>query len=138
MGNVLFCPRLHQAGIDCVSGAGFVVMRHPPLLETFHLGKSEMNEAHATKPQVNVDLPPSDTTKDLACYGFGFRFTEPVSEQETKASTGKTSSDVQTSPNEFNFATRLYHTESDTMITPDNFRKFGLHGKVFDDVSSCC
>ncbi|KAL3943250.1 MAG: hypothetical protein SGBAC_002695 [Bacillariaceae sp.] len=97
-----------------------------------------MNEVRPAKPQVDFDLPPSDTTKELASYGFDFRFTEPVSEQETKAITGKTSSDVQTSPNEFNFSTRLYHTQSDTMITPDNFQKFGLHGKLFDDVSSCC
>mmetsp|Transcript_12055 Transcript_12055/g.28861 ORF Transcript_12055/g.28861 Transcript_12055/m.28861 type:complete len:440 (+) Transcript_12055:214-1533(+) len=138
MGNVIFCPQIHQDGIDCVSGAGFVVMRHPPLLETFNLDKKPelKKEEHYAKPS-----GPPDEIKDLAYYGFDYRFTKPVvEEEETKASTDKASSttDADTSSKEFNFTTRLYHTKSNTMIAQDNVRKFRLHGKLFDDVVNCC
>ncbi|CAJ1931085.1 unnamed protein product [Cylindrotheca closterium] len=140
MGNALFCPQLHQDGIDCVSGAGFVFMRHPPLLETFNLDDLDAHGVQGTLATKGsrVDVP--SRKKDLAHYGFDYRFTDPTYEKEARTWTGKKSStdtDVSSS-NEFDFTTRLYHTKSNDMITKDNFRKFRLHGKLFDDVTDCC
>lgn len=127
MGNVMFCPQLNQAGIDYVSGTAAVgagvifTPRRAPLLETYKSKDSQGQQ----KDGVRFELPPE--TKDLAHYGFDYRFTDETTREE-----GGTSS------KEFNFTTRLYHTKSNTMITRENFRKFGLHGKLLERVSDCC
>lgn len=150
----MFCPQLHyEAGIDCVhgSGTGIIVIQHTALLETYK-GLNEIREQEKdgkelmTKKDgksVQFNLP--SETKDLAYYGFDYRFTDATTttstnkRDERKVSGGQDgNSNGETQPQEFSFTTRLYHTKSDTMITLDNFRKFGLHGKLFDQVSGCC
>lgn len=112
MGNFLFCTKNAEETI---------------LQRQVHPHKSPVRAS-----TVEIQIPRLSGVDGLAFYGFDYRLLKC---QKHKSQTNTTTNNSKVC---FDCATRLFHTESNTMVTESNYKSLVLRGKRFDDVSGCC